>query len=324
MQLLQLLKGGGEREAAVSRLADVRRSNRENRLPHGAWTQHGKNVPATQELPAGAEALLSRNRALEEELAGLRRQRDALQKAFADGAQVQRRLTGPRRLERGDFEIASESFATQHVTGDVLTAFDVGERTLFAIGDICGKGLYAGMWFTHLAGLIRIFARSCPDPAQIATAIHSHLLALQPEPPLVTLFLGCLDSATGALSYCNAGHPDPLLLRADGQLERLSTGGPLLGAVPGAAFSNGKATLAPGETLIGYSDGVVERRNGEGEDFEAERLAVAARNAGETSASAILFSVLGATQDFAATQPRADDVALLVVHRQAAKNGWEN
>lgn len=304
----------------MSRLADVRRSNREDRLPHSAWPPRVKNAGHPQELPDSRETLLTRNRVLEEELASLRRQRDALQRALSDGAHVQRKLSGARRLQRGDFEIASESFATQHVTGDVLTAFDAGGHTLFAIGDICGKGLYAGMWFTHLAGLIRVFAGSCPDPAQIAAAIHSHLVSLQPEPPLVTLFIGCLNYTTGELTYCNAGHPDPLLLRRDEELERLATGGPLLGAVAGTAFENGHTTLAPGETLIGYSDGVVECRNGQGEDFEAERLALAAREAGDSSASAILFSVLGATQDFAATQPRADDVALLVVHRRVAES----
>ena len=300
----------------MSRLADVRRSNRERRVSGLARTVRIAVAGAPQETMA-PQALLARNQALEEELARIRRQRDGMQKALADAAQVQRKLTGPRHLRRGDFEIASESFANQHVTGDVLTAFDAGERTLFAIGDIAGKGLYAGMWFTHLAGLIRVFAASCPDPAQIAGAIHSHLMSLQPEPPLVTVFLGCLEPATGELTYCNAGHPDPLLLRAGGQVERLSEGGPLLGAFDGAAFRNGTTALAPGETLIGYSDGAVECRNGRGEDFEAEQLALAAREAGGRSATAILFSVLGATQDFAATQPRADDVALLVVHRRA-------
>jgi len=305
----------------MNRLAERRGGpNREMRFPHGVWPARGRPEARSPEVSGNAPAAAERSLALEEELASLRRQRDALQRALSDAAQVQRKLSGPRYLRRGDFEIAGENFASQHVSGDLLTAFDAGKRTVFAIGDICGKGLFAGMWFTHLSGLIRIFAGSCPDPAQIATAIHDHFLSLQPEPPLATLFLGCLDSATGELTYCNAGHPDPLLLRAGGQVERLTAGGPLLGAVPGVAFSNGRTLLAPGETLVGYSDGVVECRNGQGEDFAEERLATAARSAGSSSASAILFSVLGATQDFAATQPRADDVALLVVHRQAGAN----
>ena len=304
----------------MNRLAERRGGpNREMRFPHGVWPARGREA-RSPEVSGNAPAAAERSLALEEELASLRRQRDALQRALSDAAQVQRKLSGPRYLRRGDFEIAGENFASQHVSGDLLTAFDAGKRTVFAIGDICGKGLFAGMWFAHLSGLIRIFAGSCPDPAQIATAIHDHFLSLQPEPPLATLFLGCLDSATGELTYCNAGHPDPLLLRAGGQVERLTAGGPLLGAVPGVAFSNGRALMALGETLVGYSDGVVECRNGSGEDFPAERLAAAARSAGGSSASAILFSVLGATQDFAAAQPRADDVALLVVHRRARMN----
>jgi len=305
----------------MNRLAEMRdRPNREMRFPHGARSLRGQAEARSPETPGNAPAAVELNLALEEELASLRRQRDALQSALSDAAQVQRKLSGPRYLRRGDFEIAGENFASQHVSGDLLVAFDVGQHTVIAIGDICGKGLFAGMWFTHLSGLIRIFAGSSPNPAQVVSAIHSHFFSLQPEPPLATLFLGCLNSATGELTYCNAGHPDPLLLRADGKLELLSTGGPLLGAVPGVIFRNGHAWLAPGETLVGYSDGVVECRNGMGEDFAAEKLAAAARSAAGSSASAILFSVLGATQDFAATQPRADDVALLVVHRRAAAN----
>lgn len=305
----------------MNRLADMPpRSTHSVRFSHVSWAARGPASPALETSSSPPAA--ARAPALEEELASLRGQRESLQRALADAAQVQRRLSGPRLLRRGEFEIASENFAHYQVSGDLLTAFDVGQQTVLAIGDICGKGLFAGMWFTHLAGLIRVFAGSSPDAAHIAAGIHSHFIGLQPEPPMASLFLGCLDSERGEITYCNAGHPDPLLLRAGGQVERLITGGPLLGAVPEATFSNGRAVFAPGETLIGYSDGVVECRNGSGEDFPLERLAAAAGSAGGSSATAMLFSILGATQDFAATQPRADDVALLVVHRRARADSY--
>lgn len=295
----------------MNRLSDIRETTARKRLSRRAWVGR---APDPSRAP-GAQP--ERNRVLEEELASLRRQRDSLQRALSDAAQVQRRLSGPRSLRRGDFEIVGENFASQHVSGDLLTAFDLGERTVFAIGDICGKGLFAAMWFTHLAGMVRIFAGACADPAGIAAAIHNHLISLQPEPPLATLFVGILHAGTSELIYCNAGHPDPLWLRADGGWEQLSVGGPLLGALPAAVYLNGRIALASGETLIAYSDGVVEQRNRSGEDFEPERLAMAARSAGGNSANSILFSVLGATQDFAAAQPRLDDISLLVVHRRA-------
>lgn len=297
----------------MGRLAERGGRRRLERGRRAEWTAVGSARAAGNSGGAAAA-----DAALREQMAVVAAQRDTLQRALGDAAQVQRRLSGPRQLRRGEFEIAGESFPAQHVSGDLLTTFDTGEHTVFAIGDICGKGLFAGMWFTHVAGLIRMLAQGCSDPAKIAEGINSHLASLPAEPPLATLFLGRLHAGTGELAYCNAGHPAPLLLRAEGQMEELETGGPVLGAVGGAAFKQGQAWLAPGDTLIGYSDGVVECRNRNNQDFEAERLGAAAAAAAR-SASAILFSVLGATQDFAAAQPRADDIALLVIHRLAGR-----
>jgi sigma-B regulation protein RsbU (phosphoserine phosphatase) len=257
---------------------------------------------------------LAHSRALQEQMASLLRQRDELQRVLGDAAQAQRKFNVPRRFRHADFEIAGESFPAQYVSGDLLSVLEMGEHILFALGDICGKGMFAGMWFTHLAGLIRVFA-GCHDPAQMAEAINSHLAALPKDSPMATLFLGWLHTDTGELTYCNAGHPAPLLLRSDGQADWLDDGGPLLGAVAGAGYSSGHTWLAPGEVLVAYSDGVVECRNRNGEDFDAIHLAAATRQAAHGSAGEILFSVLGAAQDFAAAQPRADDLALMVVRR---------
>lgn len=298
----------------MSSLADTRGRTRGTRRTHATWPRRSQ-APASARTTGSLAETAAETAVWREQIASLTAQRDLLQRALSEAAQVQRKLSGPRQFRRGDFEIAGESFPAQYVSGDLLTIFDVDGQTMFAIGDICGKGLFAGMWFTHLSGLIRVLAEECSDPAQIAARINSHLAALPPEPPLATLFLGRLDPRIGELSYCNAGHPAPLLLRADGQVEQLAVGGPLLGAVTGVAFSDGHVCLAPGETLIGYSDGVVECRNRNGQDFDGSRLAAAAA-AAVPSAGSILFSVLGATQDFAAAQPRADDIALLVVHRR--------
>jgi len=254
------------------------------------------------------------SRALNQQLAALRRERDALGREFSQAAQVQRRLSTPCRLRRGPFDIAGEIFPVQHLSGDFLTAFDAGLNTVLGVGDIAGKGLSAGMWFTHLVGLTRVFAGSLKDPAEVAALINTHLASLQPEAPITSLFLTWADTRTGELTYCNAGHPAPLLLRRDGSVEWLGPGGPVLGAVPDAAFVNGATTLNPGDTLLGYSDGVLESRNTQGEEFGVKRLVDATRSA-VGSADAMLFSVLGATQDFAADEPRVDDFSLMVVHR---------
>lgn len=282
-----------------------------------AWPSHPRKVVATprEEPHAAGAGSVQRNRPFEEQLAGLHREHSELHHALFEAAQAQRKLCAPRELHRGQFEIASEIFPVREISGDFYDVLDLGVATGLAVGDIAGKGLVAGLWFTHLIGLIRIHAGSRSDPAAAVTAINHDLCQVQPEPPTVTLFLGRLDPRRDKLVYCNAGHPPAFLLRRDGTVESLREGGPLLGALPHAFFGSGRVVMEPGDTLVGYSDGIVECRNSRDEEFGAERLLAAARNASGSSASTMLFSILGAVQDFAGSRPRDDDFTLIVVRR---------
>lgn len=255
--------------------------------------------------------------ALEDQLAQVRREHDELRRVLFEAAQVQRRLCGPRLLRRESFEIATEIFPVRHLSGDFISLFEAEGDLVLALGDIAGKGLPAGMWFTNLIGMIRVRFESHGDPAATLAAVNRDLLRTGLELPLTTLFLARLNSKTGEIAYCNAGHPPALLLRANGRLEDLRVGGPLLGALAEAAFLNGKTRLKPGDTLLGYSDGITECRNAIGAEFGADRLLAAAQLARDSGAAATLFSVLGAAEDFAGSQPREDDLALMVVHRNA-------
>lgn len=285
---------------------------------HAPWRAHGEGggmISFGLDPNLIEASVLSDSRAVEEELGALRQDRDALQLECLEAARVQHRLYAPRHLRRGELDIACEMFPRHHVSGDFLTAFDAGSHTVLGVGDIAGKGFSAGMWFTHLVGLIRLFAGSLDDPASVAAAINSHLASLGPEAPITTLFLAWIDAHAGRLVYSNAGHPAPLVLRRDNSVEWLCAGGPVLGAFPDAAFVNASAALNPGDTLLGFSDGILECCNSQDEEFGMERLVDAARSALSPSASAMLFSVLGSVQDFAAAEPRVDDFALMVVHR---------
>jgi len=120
---------------------------------------------------------------LERQLDALRQEREQLDRAVFDAAQVQRRLMAPRQRRREQFEIAGEIFPWRRISGDFLASFDIGGHTVLAIGDIAGKDLAAGMWFTHLVGLCRILSGSLSSPAAVAAAINRHLAALEREPP---------------------------------------------------------------------------------------------------------------------------------------------
>jgi sigma-B regulation protein RsbU (phosphoserine phosphatase) len=155
----------------------------------------------------------------------------------------------------------------------------------------------------------------------IVTGVNRDLCLLSSVAPLTSLFLARLDPATGKLDYCSAGHPHTLLLRTDGSLESLSEGGPLLGVVPSASYARGCVELRSGNILLAYSDGILESRNSADEEFGYERLEAQLRHTGTASAEAVLFSVLGAVQDFAAASPLADDMSLVVVRRSVVDLG---
>jgi len=108
-----------------------------------------------------------------------------------------------------------------------------------------------------------------------------------------------------------------MLLRADGRAELLEEGGPLLGAIEQAEFHPGELTLEPGDTLVAYSDGVLECRNPAGDEFGSDRLLEAIRKAEPQSAQARLMMLLATLQDFANGASPCDDVSLTVIQRDA-------
>src|SRR5437899_839691 len=201
------------------------------------------------------------------------------------------------------------------MTVDSISLFELFTDMVFAIGDITGKGLSAGMWFTHVVGMVRLQIEALGDPAAALSAINRDLQLTRLELPLTTVLLGRVNLQTGEVTYCSAGHPPALVFCNDGHVESLREGGPVLGVLAGACFVNGRTTLRPGDALLGYSDGIAECRNGNGAEFGAERLAAAAQVSHGSSASSTLFSVLGAAADFAGSQSREDDMALIVVRR---------
>jgi serine phosphatase RsbU (regulator of sigma subunit) len=245
---------------------------------------------------------------------------ESLQQAYAElstaifeAAQVHRRLCAPRMVHHGAFDVASEIFAVRHLPGDFFSVEETREGLVLALGDIGGKGLAAGMWVTHLIGLLRTHTAANSDPETIVAKVNNDIARLVAVEPLSSLFVARLNSITGQLDYCSAGHPPALLLRTDGVLELLSDGGPVLGAVPNARFDRGTVQLGGGDLLLACSDGILESFNEAEQEFGAMRLQTELRRAQGGSAEAVLFSVLGAVQDFAAPRPLTDDMTLVVI-----------
>jgi len=252
---------------------------------------------------------------LDLKLAELQKDYAELHTAIFEAAQVHRRLCAPRLLRYDKFEIASEIFAVRHLPGDFFTAEETNDGVVIALGDICGKGLAAGMWTTQLVGLLKSHTARGSALEQIVAGVNRDICRMPTMRPLASLFLAKLEVASGALAYCSAGHPPAFLLRANGGFESLSDGGLLLGVLNDAQYTCGQVLLESEDTLLIFSDGIIESQNERGEEFGYNRLQAQLASARSASADAILFSVLGAVQDFAAIRPLTDDMTLAVIRR---------
>src|SRR5215470_7305415 len=152
---------------------------------------------------------------LELKLERLQRDYAELNTAVFEAAQVHRRLCAPSLVRRGVFDVASEIFAVRHLPGDYFSVEETNDGLVLALGDIGGKGLAAGMWVSHLIGLIRSYTETSSDPEVIVTEVNRDIARLSAVEPLSSLFVARLDTDSGNLDYCSAGHPPALLLRSN-------------------------------------------------------------------------------------------------------------
>jgi serine phosphatase RsbU (regulator of sigma subunit) len=268
------------------------------------------SIPVPGKKPAGS---WTKFQVLETEYQRQAKTLQKLEQQMESLGQLQRRMCGPRQIRFGRLEAASDIFPVATVSGD-FCSMSADDRSLtVALGDIAGKGLEAGIWFTHFAGLVREQSHLGCAPADSVSRIHRSMLRLRPEIPLTALFFARLDGRSGLVRYCNAGLPPSLLLRSDDSIEELAAGGAMLGALEQAQYVNAECVLRPGDMLLIYSDGILESQDHGCVEFGTARLLAAARKARGGSAQEMLYSILGQVQDFAGTSPRRDDFSLMVV-----------
>jgi sigma-B regulation protein RsbU (phosphoserine phosphatase) len=184
-----------------------------------------------------------------------------------------------------------------------------------ALGDVMGKGMGAALLMTHLHATVRAQVetdRSLMDVmGRLNRSVHHNVKGAR----FITLVLVEIDCASGTATYVNGGHNPPYLLRADGTMETLSSGGLLLGVFPEAAYEAATVTLHPGDVLLLYSDGVTEARSPAPaeEEFGDERLLEFLRESKSLRALEIVEQLIQRVRTFSGEGQLADDVTVAVI-----------
>jgi len=215
-------------------------------------------------------------------LAAIRKQADTQRGRRSEleiAATVQQKLfpRAARRLRTIDY--AGQCVAARGVGGDYYDFLDLGEDPResamgFVLADVSGKGIPAALLMANLQACFRTQAASgVRRPAELLKAIHKHFYSSTGSDRFATLFFGSYDDRTRRLRYVNCGHCAPLLLRTSGELIHLEATAPMLGAFEEWACLEEEVSLAPGDTLLLYSDGVTEASNAAGDEFGEHRLA---------------------------------------------------
>jgi sigma-B regulation protein RsbU (phosphoserine phosphatase) len=210
----------------------------------------------------------------------------------------------------------------REVGGDLYDFFTTeGGSLCFFVGDVSGKGMPAALFMARTKSLIRIAtelmcARDAgASPAEIIGRVNRELCQNNNDMMFVTLFFGMLDPATGEVAYCNAGHNSPYRAGAEGLTTVEDSKGIILGVRPQAAYQTGALSLAPGETLYLFSDGVTEAHDPAGELFSEERLEAALRAAAGSRSRDVVQAVSDALKGFVGTASPSDDITMLTLRR---------
>ena len=232
--------------------------------------------------------------------------------------QVQSRLLPDDPLTVPGYDIAGTSIsAFGEIGGDYFDYLQLPNgRIGIVVADVSGHGIPAALIMSAFRALLRTHAQRESKPDLIANALKRLLPEFIGEEHYVTSVYGVLDPRNGRFNYINCGHKAPMLFRADGRIEQLKIGDPVLsGALADAAHHMYEIDLGRGDTLVLYTDGVVEIEDGPDGEFGDERLKMLLQRSLDLPASEIIRTLIKTTQEFSGSENYHDDFTLVIVRR---------
>ena len=215
----------------------------------------------------------------------------------------------------GTARIAAALLPARQVGGDLYDYFELRDgKFLFAIGDVSDKGIPAALFMARVSALLRELGGSGELPDRLLAGVNARLVDGNDAAMFVTVGCGVLDVHTGRISYASAGHEAPLLRTLEGTVIPLAVEtGPAIGIDAGVQYPLGEAFLAPGDTLVLFTDGVTEADAGDGSLFGLDRLSTVLRDAPDGEPHALVQEIVDAVAAHASAFHASDDLTVMAV-----------
>ncbi len=229
-------------------------------------------------------------------------------------ADIQRRLLPAGSPEIPGYDIVGSNRPCLTVGGDYYDFMVHGGKVLMALGDVSGKGTGAALLMAVLRAAVRAHWHE-GSMAEALEHINSTVCQNVPEGKYVTFFAARLETESGRLTYVNAGHNAPMLVRAEGAVERLEEGGMVLGMFEGVPYAEGAVELRSGDLIVAFSDGVSETFDKDGGEFGEERLLDTLVGCRASGALDVEREILREVDAFAKGAKATDDRTLIVLKR---------
>jgi serine phosphatase RsbU (regulator of sigma subunit)/pSer/pThr/pTyr-binding forkhead associated (FHA) protein len=242
-----------------------------------------------------------------------------MDREFALAQEIQQRLLPDSPPVVPGYELHGSNIPSRQVSGDYFDFRPRADGKVYAaIADVCGKGIGPALLMASLQASFHAWADELVPVAEMTGRLSEAISRRTGPDRFITFFLLLLDPVTGEVEYTNAGHNQGLLARVDARIEELPSHGLPLALFPGRPYGSSRVTLAPGDLLCLYTDGVTEASNPTGDEFGLERLKTflcGQKGRDPVDVDAALARTL---EEYAAGEPFGDDRTLLMVRRLPA------